>query len=401
MTQRTDFEKKKETPWYGQLHLKRLVSSLFSPDPVQLSSESPFNLLVNDMIKEIARRLPAQQPLQDKGFLSNILSTKKKLSPLGELISVSKQFQFLLQPDYLLNKFLQSVVDGNQKKAETFLTTYPQFFSLLLQQKSQVTDYSGRTHFGTALGMALGAEDVKYHDDEECMAEMLMRYLKKLPNSETIIDKQIADQFPVGWEAKEKERAERDTAALNKVVAALENAPANDNCAVAINAFKQYLEDENKNRGVIETGKHFNMQLLIDALNLYVQKFNQFGGSWDSPKNILFWRKIIGKIERYAPTCYAQATCQDVYQIVECDEKLERRLTFRYDPAVTYYPLDTDPKFILGGNYAAARAAWRGRARGAASLFTLALSNYVKQKKSAQGRLCDRSQTISQRVIMS
>jgi hypothetical protein len=54
------------------------------------------------------------------------------------------------------------------------------------------------------LQLALGAEDVQYHDDEECMTEMLMHYLKQLPNGDALIAQQIAEQFPEGWEEKEK-----------------------------------------------------------------------------------------------------------------------------------------------------------------------------------------------------
>ena len=366
-TPRTDFEKKKETPWYGHLQLKRLAASLFgttpTPTPPEIYSTpisqalasacpSPFDMLPEEIIKkEIAHWLPDQPPAQDKGLLSNLFSNQEKLqSPISQLTRVSKHFHFLLQPDFIVNNFLHAVVNANQKKAEAILSDYPHLLSQLLQQQGQVTDYPGHTIYGSVLQIALGAEDVKYHDDEECMAEMLMRYIRTLPNGETIIEKQIAEQFPEGWEEKEKARAERDSAALNKVVTALENAAADDDCAAEISAFKQYLDDENKNSGVIKTGKHFNMQLLIDALNLYVQKFNQFGGSWDSPKNKLFWCKIIGKIERYVPACYAQALCQDVYDIVQNGKKLERRLTFRYDHDVTYYPLDSDPKFRLGEN---------------------------------------------------
>jgi hypothetical protein len=135
---------------------------------------------------------------------------------------------------------------------------------------------------------------------------------------------------------------------------------------------------------------------LIDALNLYIEKFNQFGGSWDSPKNILFWRKIIGYIERYVPACYAQALCQGIYSIVENHEKLKRRLTFRYDPNVTYFPLDSDPAFRLGDDYAALQVFWDG-VGGWANRIT----SYVKQKTSTSGRLCGGSQTFSPRVAVS
>ncbi len=311
--------------------------------------------LPDDMLKEIGSWLPDQPQLQDKGLLSVFSSSQKKPGPLSSYVGSAKRFHLLLQPQRLLNQFLQSVVYGNQKKAEDILDqlkkTAPGLLAQLLTQKCTVVDYSGRTIHGTALQIALGAEDVKYHDNEECMTEMLMRHLKTLPNGDDIIAKQIQEQFPEGWEEIEKARQERDLAELKKVVAAIESAQDGDNCDAAILVFRKYLDDEN-GRGVIKTGKHFNMQLLVDAFNLYVEKYDQFGGNWHSPKNILFWRKIIGGIERYLPACYAQAFCQGVYQIVEDLEKLDRRLALRFDSKVTFYPLDSDPAFRLGEDYA-------------------------------------------------
>jgi hypothetical protein len=304
------------------------------------------------MLKEIGRWLPDQLLPLDQKFQSS----QKKPSPLSEYIGCAKRFYFLLQPQHIFNNFLQYVVFGNQKKAEATLNAYPQLLSLLLQQKGLVIDYSGRTIYGAALQIALGAEDVKYHDDEECMAEMLMRYLKQLPNGAAIIQQQIAEQFPDGWEEQEKERAKRDLAALKKVVGAyVSYSQDGDNCDADIQAFQKYLDDENKSIGVIKTGKHFNVQLLVDVFNLHAEKYNQFGVWWViGPISISFWRTIIRSIERYFPACYAQVLCQGVDVIVNAREKLSRRMTLRYWPKVAFFPLDSDPEFQLGQEYGGA-----------------------------------------------
>ena len=362
MAPRTDF---KETPWYKRIYFKKLGSLLGSLRSSQTEEkeeiiasttstptlQSLFDMLPDDPLKEIARWLPDQPPPPEKSFLSYFLSSQKNQSPVSALMCSAKRFHLLLQPDSVANNFRYCVVYGNQKKAEALLVAYPHLLSLLLQQKGQVIDYPGHTIYGTALQIALGAEDVKFHDNEECMAEMLLRYLRQLPKGETIIDKQIAEQFPAGWREEENARIERDLVELKKVVATLENAPDMDNCADDIKAFQNYLDDENKNRGVITKGKHFNMQLLIDALTLFVKKFDLLGGRWDSPKNILFWRKIIGYIERYIPTCYAQALCQGVPFIVMEGKKLTRRLTFAGHPDVSYYPRENDPTICMGEDY--------------------------------------------------
>jgi hypothetical protein len=66
-------------------------------------SQSPFEMLPDDMLTEIGRWLPDQPP-----------SDPKKLSALSNYIGSAKRFHFLLQPQHILNKFLQYVVYGNQ-----------------------------------------------------------------------------------------------------------------------------------------------------------------------------------------------------------------------------------------------------------------------------------------------
>lgn len=170
---------------------------------------------------------------------------------------------------------------------------------------------------------------------------------------------------------------------MRKVVAAIENAGDGDNCDADIQAFRQYLDEENKGKGVIKTGKHFNMQLLVDAFTLYDEKYHQFGGRNDSPKNVLFFYKIIGYIERYLPACYAQAICQNVYDIIQRKKALKRGLTFPHSPDVTFYPLDSNLGFRLGDEFAV-----RGGGLYGARLadWIRFLQTYVQQKTSMAGR---------------
>jgi hypothetical protein len=320
--------------------------------PSSAMRQSPFEMLPDEMLTEIARWLPDQPP-----------SDPTKLSALSNYIGTAKRFHFLLQPQHILTKFLQYVVYGNQKQAEAILKD-ANLRSQLLQQKAQVIDYSGRTIYGTALQLALGAEDVKYHDDEECMTEMLKGYLKQLPNGDTLIAQQIAEQFPEGWEEKEKARAQRDLAALKTVICAIKNNQEGDNCDADIQAFRRYLDAENKSN-VIKQGKHFNVQLLADAFNLYAEKYIDFSRDMDgmaSSKNTLFWRKTIGYIERYVTACYAQALSQGVFTIVQNGDKLRRSLTFLAPGRSSFFPLDADPGFRLGEEAAVSGGSeFRGR----------------------------------------
>lgn len=281
----------------------------------------------------------------------------------------------------LVIQFLQHIAYGEQAQAEAMLQSHANMAPILLTTAGKVKDYSGRTIKGTGLQLAIGAEDVKYHDNEECMTEMLMRHLK-LSNGEDEIATQISNQFPDGWEESEKERAKRDLAELNKVVDAIAVSRTNGDCEVALQAFRDYLERENKGKGVIKTGKHFNIELLVEAFKVYEQKYTNFGG-WDSRKSNVFWRNVIGYTQRFLPACYAQAFCQGPCNIVDDGEKLNRSMKFSYYNA-TYYPLDSSRAVRLGYNFTARlgdgsyswKTVW-------ASVFT----NYVKQKTSTVRRL--------------
>src|SRR3990167_5534987 len=138
------------------------------------------------------------------------------------------------------------------------------------------------------------------------MTEMILRHFKRLPNSDETIAAQVRAQFPEGWERHEAERAEQDIVELRKVVDAIAHAGEDDNCDTALQAFRDYLE---RPQGVIKTGKHFNIQLLVEAFKLYDANYDRFGG-WGSHQNNLFWRKVIGYVQRFVPACYAQAFCQ-------------------------------------------------------------------------------------------
>jgi hypothetical protein len=200
------------------------------------------------------------------------------------------------------------VVRGEQLEAEAMIKKDPG----LLLEKWRVKDYSGRTIEGTPLQIALGADDVKFHEDEECMAEMIVRYLMALPDGEERKNAQIREQFPEGWEIVEELKAKKDSEELHNVVQGIEKSKTDEEAEPFIEVFKNYLAQQKER--VIKTGKHFNIQLLVEAFKLYEEKYDHLGGFYNRQNN-LFWRKVIGTIERYLPACYAQAFCQSIYRI--------------------------------------------------------------------------------------
>ncbi len=280
--------------------------------------------------------------------------------------------------DTVVNQLLQHVVHGEQKEAEKLIQDNPE----LLLKKGRVTDYSGRMIEGTAFQMALGAEDVE-------MAKMIAHYLDQLNPDEKL--KQYQEQFPEGWEEAEALRHKQDLEALNTVVYAISDFDTDKHCEPALQAFRDYLKGQTQE--VITTGKHFNVQLLVKAFQLYDQNY---GGFVSSRQNNLFWCKVIGYIQRFLPACYAQAFAQGVYFIIEECKKLPRSFGFRYCGG-SYFPLDSNSNFRMGYNCAVA-----ARGRGAGGLVGSGAcqqgrtyQNYVKQKQQDCTSLCN-SPTSSQ-----
>lgn len=293
--------------------------------------------------EEIKREINSRMQGQQQGRKT------RKLSDHSILATITKDPSLQPAVQAKVKQLLQFIIYGNQVEAEKILNDNPKIWRALLTQKTEVVDYSGRKIFGTALQLAMGAKDVRYHDDEERMVEMLMKYYRRLRNGESIIASQIAEQFPDGFEKQEEQRRKRDSEALHKVINAIANSSNDKQRDKAIKGFVDYLKLQTTN--TLTTGYHSNEQLLIEALKLYDENYEQFGG-WDSVKNNYCWRKVIGNIERYLTACDAQAFCQCIYDIIDFKRKLTRSLTCRYDENVKFYPLDSDPCFLLGDDFA-------------------------------------------------
>ncbi|HLB42003.1 MAG TPA: hypothetical protein VJN02_03950, partial [Gammaproteobacteria bacterium] len=135
--------------------------------------------------------------------------------------------------------------------------------------------------------------------------------------------KQYAEQFPEGFEKQEEARRMSDSFELNKVFAAIKKDKttglAEANKAVA--EFQNYLENQIK--GVITTGYHFNEALFQEALKLYDEHYDDFGG-FDSDKNRLAAIKLIGFIQRFFPANLAQAVCDGIERVVDEKKMLTR-----------------------------------------------------------------------------
>ena len=131
---------------------------------------------------------------------------------------------------------LQHAAYAEYKEVDAMLTKNP----LLLLEEDTVTDYSDRTHSKrTVYQLALGAVDRDLFTDKgkkvvDGMVEMIEKHFSRLPDKTAdeinqIMQAQYKGQFPEGWEAEEKKRVQKDSAALHAAMNVIKKA-SDDNC---------------------------------------------------------------------------------------------------------------------------------------------------------------------------
>ncbi|OGT46202.1 MAG: hypothetical protein A3E83_02750 [Gammaproteobacteria bacterium RIFCSPHIGHO2_12_FULL_41_20] len=253
-----------------------------------------------------------------------------------------------------VKQLLQHVVRGEWKEARRLLEDNKDNLAMLetlLTTKAIVTDHAGRRIEGASLQLALGAKDVSPYEHEE-MAEMLLRYLKELPNGEREITAQKAAQFPEGWEQQQEARQQADSAAIKEVFRKIGASRTDAAGEAAVDEFKAYLAQQKEQ--VVRTGFHFNDQLFPEALELCDQHYNQFGG-WDSQKNRLAEIKVIGEIECYFTANLAQAMCDGVANVVDNKAKLTRSLLLKDDPSYSFFHPELGRSHFVYSYYLAVR----------------------------------------------
>ncbi|OYK80330.1 hypothetical protein CbuD7D7780_05735 [Coxiella burnetii] len=351
--------------------------------------------------------------MQDKVLEYMDIDVPAPLNPTASSNSVAFFVARLANfPNTILPLFLEHVAKGNQVEVGK---TLEQYGALLLWQEGQAETYAKDLNGdpvivrGTALQIALGAED-------EGMVEVIVGFLDAVDPDEKY--RQYQAQFPTEEEKAESLRQQEDLEALQTIITTIgnaspracaqvldheENISDNDEESKMLLAALNVFRSDVKPKGVIRTGKHFNMQLLIEVFKLYNKNYDtDTFGSFDSYKNNLYWRKVIGYLQRFVPACYAQAFAQGLYYIVENDEKFRRTFDFRYGGG-EFYPLDPDSAFRLGYNYVALSgrglAGWAGDRAWARSVPCgyggLRLEHYVKQKQHRCKELCSTAASIS------
>lgn len=281
-------------------------------------SFSFFNKLPNAIVENIF--LPYLNLENDNRTTSNLACISK--SPASVLFREHQQ----------VKQLLQAVIYGEKNKVENILASHPESLEKLLTTPMKVMDYSGREIDGTALQLALGAEDIsRPKHPNEGMADMISQFLDTLPQGTAIKKAQIEEQFPSGWEIEEAKRKREDLKALARVTHAITTSPLG-NCEAALAEFREYLRPKN----LIKKGKHFNADLLAEAFKLYIENYNPF----HYVRNVLYWINVVGYIQRFLPASYAQAYCMGAYNFLNRNMELKRSLELEDD--VYFFPLVPD-----------------------------------------------------------
>lgn len=248
-----------------------------------------------------------------------------------------------------VNPILQLVVFGEEGKVKAALEAVKSNatqLSALLSNTGTAIDYSDRTITGmTLLQAAAAAGDIE-------MCQMLKSYMDA-----NEFNNQLAELFPEGieaYEAKQQQDAFNFDAILATIAAAnttdLDAALSKQNNGSALCRELDVFRDQFKQ--VAQTEKIFNPYHLLRACEAYSTLWDQCerdGSDRDYQKRDLFWRQIIGYVQRFVPACYAQAFVQGLWDLVKVGgyqgsdwrpKALERNLKFKYDPG-SYFSADS------------------------------------------------------------
>jgi len=225
--------------------------------------------------------------------------------------SVSKGILFFSQNVFLkktAQKLLTHVVKGEEEQVVAVLEKNP----CLLLRTSERKDYSeGRTIKQAAFEAALSAND-------DIMAKKMIPFfdkIQKIAPGEAL--RQFKRVFPEGVEAHDRNLQEQayDFKPLIEDI-------INGNEEKKINAISRFQEHMKRKRVVTE-GAHFNPYDLINAYQAYVDNYKKFQ-KWHERN--LFWKNVIGSIQRNIPANFAQVFCTGLYHFVCKEKAIERSL---------------------------------------------------------------------------
>jgi hypothetical protein len=302
-----------------------------------------------------------------KNSVNNEMLDSPRMVTFSETFLAARDISAETIKKHALKSLLTAVVEGNEALAREFIISHPE---LLLDCSAIVTDLSGKKIEGlTPLQAAICSGDI---DMVQMMKEVLQRKIQRGVQlgfePELEMQRQFAAIYPDGIDAvyaaqiakaddfKNANRLENynllyiftsiTTASEEQIKFELET-PGQNNSDSPLNAALHNFRAQftsTSNQELI-----FNPFYLLMAFEFYNEEFDNFN---DPDRRDLFWRQVIGYIQRHLSACYLQAFARSIYYIVEYDEKVRRDFEFN-DAKGSYMRANKGELNNLGYNYAA------------------------------------------------
>jgi hypothetical protein len=222
----------------------------------------------------------------------------------------------------LTTALLLHVVRGEQDQAEEIIKANP----VLIFNLGTVQDLSGNTFINySPCQLARYAHDVD-------MLKMMNSYVNQVEHGE----EQFATIIKEADEAAKKQKP-YDFFLLAACFTCGDSAQIKE----ALDTFRNHFRPR-----AIKNEKSFNIGNLLKAYDVYVNNYTE----WSNQQRSLFWRQVIGYLQRSLPACYAQAFCQGLYNVTKGNWPLRRELKLQRDQ--DFYAGDINEQVGLGFDFA-------------------------------------------------
>lgn len=326
------------------------------------------------------------------------LRTKNSDGECSQLYDEYRQFK-----QEKLKSLLEAILRGDPDAAREISEKYPILLLEKLAEEECAVAPSGQKANAKPYQIALATEDTQ-------MASMLKAQLLKVAD-EKEATAQFNEQFPEGWKEAENNKWIPIFNQLDSLTQTIRDAQPGDIISSGQPEYKLTVREESKVaialaqfRSMLEAmldeiatiGRHFNLDLLQKAFQIYNSHYqNYFGNDSSDPRAMLFWQQIIGYIQRVLPANYAQAFCDGLCNTTQKLQKgIPQSRSFKFEilnagrnawcPS-DFYPLASS---LLGFDFAIyGRQAGCGAARKCASRSNDALLNLLSIKNNMHTEL--------------
>src|SRR3990167_2861287 len=289
-------------------------------------------LVITKKGRQLLLENEALQTLLAQTTMANILAARLEQAKAERSTVPTPQAGFFKKSSPQAIELVQAIVYGDLRKSEALLQAAqanPSLLETLLTEKVTVIDYSRRkVKQKTAFQAALCAID-----DELCA--MLAKYMPKEEMA-----RQYQEIFPEGPDAYYQKQTPFDFSQIVEAISQSSDANVQKalrlelpNQTVLWSGLEQFRADFTQ-RSSQETV--FNPQHLLKAFELYDSQFDKWR-SWN--QRDLFWRQVVGFVQRFLPANIAMDFAQGLYNRVEHQEKSARSFKFKYGECAIFPPV--------------------------------------------------------------